>query len=133
MKKKLLFEQEYRYSKAERKAVIESIKSFNKFRTEIFRDSNNLNEDGAAHAQPFSKRLNSMRTEIGNIVESAAAMTLQETDGWFDKITVNRDLKELNNDYKLFDKTCKEMINYQQRLESLYENMAGRLSKYYDL
>jgi hypothetical protein len=82
---------------------------------------------------PFSKKLSKISESIGQIIESAEAFTLKETEQWFDNMTVSRDIKELKNDYKLFQKTCQEVTQYQQRLESLYENIGTRLSRYYKL
>lgn len=115
--KRYLFEDEIKYSKEERQAFLESIKQFNQYRNEVFR----------------SAKLKEISEQIGHLVESAEAFTLKETDQWFDNMTVSRDLKELKNDYKLFEKTCKEITQYQQRLESLYENIGTRLSRYYEM
>lgn len=118
MKKKYLFEEEIQYSKEERKAFLESLKQFANFKGQIYR----------------SKQLKEIATQIGQMIESAEHFTLKETDGgWFDNITVSRDLKELKNDYKLFEKTCQEVTQLQQRLEGLYENIGTRLSRYYDI
>lgn len=115
--KRYLLEDEIKYSKEERKAFLESIKQFQQYRNEVFR----------------SAKLKEISEQIGHLVESAEAFTLKETDQWFDNMTVSRDLKELKNDYKLFEKTCKEITQYQQRLESLYENIGTRLSRYYEM
>lgn len=118
MKRKYyLLEEELKYSKEERNAFLESLKSYSSYKNEIYR----------------SKKLKEISKQIGQMVESAEGFTLKETDGWFDNVSVNRDLKELKNDYKLFEKTAAEMTTLQQRLESLYENIGMRLSRYYDV
>lgn len=116
-RKTYLFEEEIQYSKEERKAFLESLKAFSQYRNEVFR----------------SAKLKEISEQIGNLIESAEAFTLKETDQWFDNMTVSRDIKELKNDYKLFQKTCQEITQYQQRLESLYENIGTRLSRYYEM
>jgi len=117
MRKKYLMENEINYSKEERKAFLESLKQYGNFKNEIYR----------------SKKLKEISQQIGQIIETSEAFTLKETDGWFDNISVNKDLKELKGDYKMFEKTCMEMTQLQQRLESLYESIGTKLGKYYDV
>ena len=117
IKRRYLFENEIQYSKEERKAFMESLRTFSNFKNEIYR----------------SKKLREVSSQIGQMIESCEGFTLKETEGWFDQISVNRDLKELKNDYALFEKTCKEITGLQQRLESLYENIGSKLGKYYEI
>lgn len=115
--KRRIFESDIKYSKEERSAFLESLKMFGGFKNEIYR----------------SKKLKEISKEIGNMIESAKAFTLQETQDGFDQISVNRDLKEIDTDYKIFEKTCNEMHQLQLRLENIYENIGTKLSKYYNL
>ena len=119
MKRKYyLFEEEIKYSKEERKAFMESLREYSNYKNEIYR----------------SKKLKEISKQIGSMISNAEAFTLKETqDGWFDNVTISRDIKELKNDYKLFEKTCNEITVLQQRLESLYENMGTRLGRYYEI
>jgi formylmethanofuran dehydrogenase subunit E-like metal-binding protein len=71
--------------------------------------------------------------EIKRIVESAEEITLQESDGWFDKITVNRHMKQLKEAYKVLEKTCNELVTSQQRFESAYNDIGRVLENYYDV
>ena len=41
---------------------------------------------------------------LSQIAEMAASHTLQETEDWFDKVTVSRNMKELTNHSKAFSK-----------------------------
>jgi len=70
---------------------------------------------------------------LSDIANSAKVHTLRETEDWFDKITVNRNMKELTNLSKNFNKLSEEASSVQQRLEALYEDMGNVLSRYYDL
>lgn len=130
--KKYLLETDLKYSKDERKAFLESIKNFNQFKKEIFRETGIVNEK-TGRPVPFSQRLKEIKEQINQIIESTEAFTLKETEGWFDQISVNRDLKELKTDYKIFEKTCNEMAQLQQRMESIYENIGHKLGKYYEI
>ena len=70
---------------------------------------------------------------LSDITNAAKVHTLRETEDWFDKVTVNRNMKELTNLSKHFGKLSEEASSVQQRLEALYEDMGIVLSRYYDL
>ena len=70
---------------------------------------------------------------LSDIANSAKVHTLRETEDWFDKVTVNRNMKELTNLSKHFNKLSEEASSVQQRLEALYEDMGGVLGRYYEL
>ena len=70
---------------------------------------------------------------LSKIAEMAATHTVQETDDWFDKVTVSRNMKELTNHSKSFAKIAEEASSVQQRLSGLYEDMGNILNRYYDI
>ena len=70
---------------------------------------------------------------LSQIAEMAASHTLQETEDWFDKVTVSRNMKELTNHSKAFSKIAEEASSVQQRLAGLYEDMGMILNRYYDI
>jgi intein-encoded DNA endonuclease-like protein len=70
---------------------------------------------------------------LSDIANAAKVHTLRETEDWFDKVTVNRNMKELTNLSKQFGKLSEEANSVQQRLSALYEDMGNVLSRYYDL
>ena len=70
---------------------------------------------------------------LSNIAEMAATHTVQETEDWFDKVTVTRNMKELTNHSKSFAKIAEEASSVQQRLAGLYEDMGVILNRYYDI
>jgi len=70
---------------------------------------------------------------LSQIAEMAASHTLQETESWFDKVTVSRNMKELTNHSKAFSKISEEASSVQQRLAGLYEDMGMILNRYYDI
>jgi hypothetical protein len=70
---------------------------------------------------------------LGGIVEQAEKLTIDESEHWFDNVTVSRHMKQMNEAYKVFEKTAKEMTGLQQRLESAYEDMGSVLNRYYDM
>ena len=67
------------------------------------------------------------------IAGQAKSHTLQETEDWFDKITVNRNMKELTGLSKQFSKISSESEALQQRLGALYEDMGNIIGRYYEI
>ena len=67
------------------------------------------------------------------IANQAKSHTLQETENWFDKITVNRNMKELTGLPKQFSKISSESEALQQRLGALYEDMGNIIGRYYEI
>ena len=80
-----------------------------------------------------SEGLKEAATRISKIVEEAENIVLQETEEWFDEVTIKRNMKELNSKNAEFSKTVSEITKLQQRLESLYEEMGNGLSRYYEI
>ena len=101
----------------EKAQVLEEIKSYQALGEVIYR----------------SEGLKEAATKISKIVEKAEGLVLQETEEWFDEVTIKRNMKELNNKNQEFVKTVNEMAKLQQRLESLYEEMGNGLSRYYEI
>jgi len=71
--------------------------------------------------------------KLSRIANQAKSHTLQETDSWFDKITVNRNMKELTGLSKQFGKISSESESLQQRMGALYEDMGNILGRYYEI
>lgn len=71
--------------------------------------------------------------DICNIVENASKYILNETDDWFDAISVKRNLKEIKTLAKQFHKTASERQVYTQRMQSLYEDMGNILNRYFEI
>ena len=67
------------------------------------------------------------------IANQAKSHTLQETEDWFDKITVNRNMKELTGLSNQFGKIASEANALQQRMGALYEDMGNILGRYYEI
>lgn len=106
-----------KFSKDERKAFLENIRNFSRYSESIYR----------------SAKLAEIAEEIGQTIKVAQQMNLQETDGWFDNVTVSRHNKRMEEAYKTFQNSAKEVSVLQQRMESAYEDIAETLKKYYDV
>ncbi len=101
--------------KDERKAFLKSVANYHKLSEMVYRNAT----------------LQEVTETLGNIVQQAEALTLQESEHWFDNVTVSRHMKQMNEAYKVFEKTAKEMTGLQQRLESAYDDMGTVLNRYY--
>ena len=67
------------------------------------------------------------------IANQAKSHTLHETEDWFDKITVNRNMKELTGLSGQFGKIAHESKALQERMSALYEDMGNILGRYYEI
>lgn len=101
----------------EKAAFLEEVAKFNEYGAKIYR----------------TDELREAAGRINAIVENAERIALQETDEWFDDLTVKRNMKSLKSNNEQFMKTVKEVSKLQQRLESLYEEMGHTLSRYYEI
>ena len=101
----------------QKKLIVDAVNKFNKFEQHVYRQ----------------KDVNEVVEAIRTISEFAGRLALDETDDWFDGVTVKKDVKEINDSVKLFEKTAKEVGTLQHRLEAMYEDIGGKLSRYYEI
>ena len=99
------------------KGLTKEIAHFNKIGESIFGKSN----------------ITDISEKLSWIAGQAKSHTLQETEDWFDKITVNRNMKELTGLSKQFSKISAESKSLQQRLGALYEDMGNIIGRYYEI
>tara|TARA_Y100001963_G_scaffold2610_1_gene3555 strand:- start:633 stop:1370 length:738 start_codon:yes stop_codon:yes gene_type:complete len=71
--------------------------------------------------------------QLAEIAESAHHHILGENDDWFDKISVNKNMKYLKGSVVEFQKTAKEAHMLNQRLTGLYEDIGHVLNRYYEI
>ena len=99
------------------KGLTNEISQYNKIGEAIFGKSN----------------ITQISEKLSWIANQAKSHTLQETEDWFDKITVNRNMKELTGLSKQFSKISNEAEALQQRMGALYEDMGNILGRYYEI
>ena len=104
-------------TREDKKAFLEAVSQYHKLGEMVYRN-NKLSE--------LSETLNS-------IVTTAENLTIQESEHWFDNVTVSRHMKQIQEAYKVFEKTAGEMSGMQQRLEAAYEDIGTVLNKYYNV
>ena len=99
------------------KEFVQEINNFSSFGKEIYREGN----------------LRELASHLSKLAETAKQHTLQETEDWFDKITVNRNMKELTGLSSQFKKVATEAQSLQERMSGLYEDMGHILGRYYEI
>ena len=103
--------------KVDIKGLTTEISSYNKLGESIFGESN----------------ITKVAEKLSWIATQAKSHTLSETEDWFDKITVNRNMKELTGLSGQFGKIAKEAKSLQERMGALYEDMGNNLGRYYEI
>ena len=101
----------------QKKTFLEAMQKFNEYGKHIYRES----------------ELKSIIENMETLMSGASNFIIDESDDWFDSVTIKRDSKDINNTAKAFTKTAREMVGMQHRLESLYEDLGNKLGRYYDL
>ena len=99
------------------KEFVQEIGQYNSYGNEIYREGN----------------LKELANKLSRLAETAKQHTLQETEDWFDKITVNRNMKELTGLSGQFKKVATEAQALQERMSGLYEDMGHILGRYYEI
>ena len=93
-----------------------------------------LNQYGDLGETIFGKsNIKQVAEKLSWIANQAKSHTLSETEDRFDKITVNRNMKELTGLSKSFNKIADEAKSLQERMGALYEDMGHILGRYYDM
>ena len=103
--------------KVDVKGLTNEISSYNKLGESLFGKSN----------------ITTVAEKLSWIANQAKSHTLSETESWFDKITVNRNMKELTGLSNQFGKIATEAKTLQQRMGALYEDMGNILGRYYKI
>jgi hypothetical protein len=101
----------------EKKSFLQEVERFNEYGSVIYR----------------TEDLRKVAENINSLCEKAETITLEEAQDWFDEVTIKRNIKELNRKKTDFVKTVHEISKMQQRLEALYEEIGGTLSRYFEI
>ena len=80
-----------------------------------------------------SSNIMEVAKQLAEVAESAHHHILGENDDWFDKISVNKNMKTLKGSVVEFTKTAKEAHQLNQRLTGLYEDIGHVLNRYYEI
>jgi len=112
----LLDEQPKPLSKEEKAAFVDRVRRFSEMSDSVYGKGD----------------LDQLTDHVRDIINKAEQIATEKGD-WFDSVTVKRHMKNLNDSYKVFESTAKEMAMLQQRLSAAYEDIAQGLNKYFDV
>ena len=71
--------------------------------------------------------------QLSHIAEQAHTHVVSETSDWFDKVSVNNNMKSLKGSVAEFKKAATESHQLNQRLTGLYEDIGHVLNRYYEI
>jgi len=109
--------QESKLAPEQKKTFLEAVSKFNEYGKSIYRESN----------------LKDIVETMEKLTSGASKFIVDESEDWFDSVTIKNDSKSINNSAQNFIKTANEMVGMQNRLESLYEDLGNKLGRYYEI
>jgi polyhydroxyalkanoate synthesis regulator phasin len=112
----LLEDQPQPLSKEDKTAFVQQVQRFSEMGDSVY---------GKGDLEELTQR-------VHDIINKAEQIATEKGD-WFDNVTVKRHMKQLQDSYKVFEATAKEMNMLQQRLSAAYEDIAQGLNKYFDV
>jgi hypothetical protein len=105
------------WSSEEKKRALEMIGRYNEYGHALRRETNLLE---------IAEKLQ----EISNYAEQ---FTMNESEDWFDKVTIDRNMKDLRKLSESFAKLARETYVHEQRMEALYEDAGMILNRYFEI
>jgi hypothetical protein len=103
-------------TRQEKTEFLESVKNFSALGESVY-GKNNLQE---------------LCERVRDIVDKGQRV-MTESGDWFESVEHKKGFKRIEEDYKMFEETAKEMSRLQERLSISYENIGQGLSRYYDM
>ena len=97
--------------------VVEGVKNFGVVGKQLYNNSNIME----------------IAKQLSEIAESAHTHILGEQDDWFDKVSINKNMKTLKGNVVEFKKAAQEVHTLNQRMTALYEDIGHVLNRYYDI
>jgi len=110
-------EESHKFSTDTKKSFLEIVSTYNKYQEMMDRKSD----------------ITKIAETLSAITDAAQQLAVNESDDWFDKHTVKRNMSELNKLGGQFSKIAKESSVLDQRMTGLYEDMGHILSRYYKI
>jgi hypothetical protein len=110
------------WTNEEKKIALEEIGKYNEYGKPLYREGGNLME--LAHT--FSKIAENAQRFVNSQLE-------EKKEGWFDKVMVERNMKELSKCNEEFRKYAQEAHILEQRMQALYEEMGAKLNRYFEI
>ncbi len=76
--------------------------------------------------------LQELSERVKDIVEKAQRIVTEDAD-WFNEVAHKKNFKRLEEDYRMFEDTAREMAQLQERLSMAYENIGQGLTRYFEV
>lgn len=96
---------------------LEAVRSYNQYGKQVYREGN----------------LIELAEKLAKICKMAETFALQETNDWFDDVTIKRNMGELKKLGVNFQKVATEVQSVQDRMVGLYEDMGNILGRYFEI
>ena len=103
--------------KVNKHKVIEGVRNYGRVGKSLYNNSNIME----------------IAKQLAEVAESAHSHILGEQDDWFDKVSINKNMKSLKGNVVEFTKAAKEAHMLNQRLTGLYEDIGHVLNRYYEI
>jgi len=110
-------EGDIKLTKEQKKEILEMVKNFNEYGKDLKSECNFI--------QTAKK--------LSDVIKHAEVFAMNETGDWFDKVTVQRNMKELKKLSEDFNKMAKEGQPIIQRMRACFEDAGQILSRYYEI
>lgn len=115
--------------------ILEESEGFAQLPTELKKHFLEIISTYGAHRENITRKSDIRETAeiLGAIADAAQEYTLREGGDWFDRMTINRNMKELRHLHERFAKEANLAKRQEERLEALYEDMGHVLSRYFEI
>lgn len=117
------------------KDILKETEEFQQLPSEVKRHFLEIISTYGQHRESMSRKsdIRQVAETLGAIADAASEYTLREGGDWFDRVTIKRNMKELANLQKAFEKEAIEAKSQEERLEALYEDMGHVLGRYFEI
>lgn len=117
------------------KDILKESAEFQSLPTEIKKHFLEIISTYGAHRESINRKSDIRETAetLGAIADAAQEYTLREGGDWFDRVTINRNMKELKKLCESFEKESAIAGKQEERLLALYEDMGHVLSRYFEI
>lgn len=99
----------------------------------LVREMKKFNEYGDALFRGEEEDLGTLAKKLDKLTELAQRFLNKNVDEDFDKVTVNRNIKEINKYIDKFKKIAGEVREKEDRLQALYEDIGVVFNRYFDI
>lgn len=99
----------------------------------LFREMKKFNEYGDALFREEEEDLLVLSKKLEKLTEFAQEFLNSEVDEEFDRVTINRNIKEISKYIDKFKKLAQEVREKEDRMKALYEDIGIIFNRYFDI